>query len=222
MSAARSNMKQAVLATLCSNRVGIVSEVTSFLEEHRANLLATYTSRLGNLYGEFFQFEASQSEMKAIRTSYKRRLKEFRPRMYATNAVKVPPDDFAHVLTIYSFDRPGIVSKAAALLKNTGVDIRHIAGAQYPVQETGSPLFIVEMKLDLPDSLSEDALLARLSEMADENGWDFDFEPVSPGTKPTKKEPVSVPPSKERRPGTLRVVASKPAVDPEPQLLGLA
>ena len=74
-----------------------------------------------------------------------------------------------------------VLSRLLDVLDNEGVDVVSLAGTTYSAQESGAPLFMVEMQVSLLGSVDVEDVYGALDELSKKTGWDIDFSPAYPG-----------------------------------------
>jgi glycine cleavage system regulatory protein len=173
----------AVLSTLSPDRVGVVAAVTRFLAEHNANVEAGHATRLAGFYGGQFLVSAAPADMERITGEYRDALQEFSPALCPATGAPVEPREARdeavtpYTLTVLAYDRKGIIAEAAGLLAQFGVSILTLTADKYRAAETGLPLFLAEMQLQVPKGGDLKALTAALAELERRDGWEVDLHP---------------------------------------------
>ena len=81
-------------------------------------------------------------------------------------------------LKTYSLDQPGIIHRVSDLLREFGVNIEDLAARQESAPFAGTPLFLMEMRLTIPPTVSISALRTKLTTLCDSLNCDVDFEPA--------------------------------------------
>ncbi len=81
-------------------------------------------------------------------------------------------------LKTYSMDQPGIVAKLSQVLREYGVNIEELSARQESAPFSGSPLFLTEMRLTVPASVSLGKLRAELESVGNALNCDIDLDPA--------------------------------------------
>jgi glycine cleavage system transcriptional repressor len=81
-------------------------------------------------------------------------------------------------LKTYSMDQPGIVAKLAQVLRQFGVNIEELSARQDSAPFDGSPLFLTEMRLTIPTTVSLGKLRAELESVGGSLNCDVDLDPA--------------------------------------------
>jgi glycine cleavage system transcriptional repressor len=173
----------AVLSTLSPDRVGVVAAVTRFLAERHANVEAGHATRLAGFYGGQFLVSAAPADLERITREYRDALRDFSPALCPATGAPVEPRG-AHdeagtpcTVTVLAYDHPGIIAEAAGVLAQLGVSILTLSADKYRAAETGLPLFLAEMQVQVPQGGDLKALAAALAELERRHGWEIDLNP---------------------------------------------
>ena len=177
--------RQWVLTAVGPDRPGIVDDLTGHLHAGGANLL---DSRMVNLRGQFavvllMEFpDAAAGEVLAAELPQVCRQMGLR----ASVTHQAPPAGRSspaaagvpYRLKTYSTDRPGIVHGVAHLLQQHGVNIEELETRQESAAFAGTPLFLMEMRLTVPQGVPLRKLRGELETLCDSLNCDVDLEPA--------------------------------------------
>jgi glycine cleavage system transcriptional repressor len=173
-------MPQLIVTAIGPDRPGLVGQVTGHLHAAGANVL---DSRMVNLRGQFaliLLLEADDAALPKIRESLPALAQQIGLRLTlsdsATPAGPLPGIPFK--LKTYSLDQPGIIHRVADLLREFAVNIEDHAARQESAPFAGTPLFLMEMRLTIPPTVSISALRTKLNALCDTLNCDVDFEPA--------------------------------------------
>ena len=81
-------------------------------------------------------------------------------------------------LKTYSMDQPGIVARISQVLRQFGVNIEELSARQESAPFDGSPLFLTEMRLTVPATVSLGKLRADLESVGASLNCDIDLDPA--------------------------------------------
>lgn len=81
-------------------------------------------------------------------------------------------------LKTYSMDQPGIIARITQSLRQFGVNIEDLSARQESAPFDGSPLFLTEMRLTVPASVSLGKLRAELESAGAALNCDIDLDPA--------------------------------------------
>lgn len=171
-------MEQWIVTAVGPDRPGLVGELTGHLAAGGANLL---DSRMVNLRGQFalvLLMEAPSGDLAerlpSIGEGMNLRLfvtKQERAKSAAAGGVPFK-------LKTYSSDQPGIVHRVTHLLRTHGVNIEELETRQETAAFAGTPLFTMELRLTVPNSVPVRKLRADLEALCDQINCDVDLEPA--------------------------------------------
>ena len=174
-------MPQLIINALGPDRPGIVGQVTGHLHAAGANVL---DSRMVNLRGQFaliLLVEAPPAALQKIHKSLPPLAEKIGLRLTLTDAAApatAPIKGIPFKLKTYSLDQPGIIHKISDLLREQGVNIEELSARQESAPFAGTPLFLMEMRLTIPPTVSISALRTKLTTLCDTLNCDVDFEPA--------------------------------------------
>lgn len=170
-----------VLTALGTDRSGIVAEVSQFLDERAANV---EDSRMAVLGGEF----ALMMLVSGSAASITRTQKDIDTLQQSSGLhIHVKPTNapFRHraagtipyMARAYAMDREGIVSAITGALSRCGVNIVSLETSTYPAPMSGTPLFRMELHMDVPHAVPLGQLRAALTQVAEQENVDVELKP---------------------------------------------
>ncbi len=168
-------MPQLIVTAVGPDRPGIVGELTSHIHAGGGNIL---DSRMVNLRGEFAMLillEAAPSltaQLPPIGEKIGLRLT-----VSETRAVKPVPGS-SYRLKTYALDQPGIVARLTQVLREFAVNIEELNARQQSAPFDGSPLFVTEMRLTIPENVPIPKLRSELQSVAATLNCDLDLDPA--------------------------------------------
>jgi glycine cleavage system transcriptional repressor len=81
-------------------------------------------------------------------------------------------------LKTYSLDQPGIVHRVSDVLRQYGVNIEELSARQESAPFAGTPLFLMEMRMTVPQGVSIQTVKSKLQSLCDSLNCDIDIEPA--------------------------------------------
>jgi glycine cleavage system transcriptional repressor len=173
-------MSQLIITAVGLDRPGIVGELTAHLHGAGGNIL---DCRMVNLRGEFAMLilvEAADSAAGKLRDG----LAGVGEKMGLQVTVSSQHGRQGGVtglpfrLKTYSMDQPGIVARIARALRDYGVNIEELSARQESAPFAGSPLFLTEMRLTVPATVTLGKMRTDLQAVAAELNCDIDLDPA--------------------------------------------
>ena len=81
-------------------------------------------------------------------------------------------------IRVIGMDHPGIVHRLARFLSQHNINIEDLDTESYPAPHTGTPMFAVNMVVEIPSDLAIRKLRDEFISLCDERNLDADFEPL--------------------------------------------
>ena len=144
-------MARAVIATLGQDRPGLVNELSELIHELALNI---DDSRMTVLGGEFAVLMSVAGDADAL-NALEQQLAELAERSGQMHLFRRTEDQQQAAalpcqVTVVAMDHPGIVRSVAGFFGSRGINIRDLETATEPAPHTGTPIFNLEMVIDLP------------------------------------------------------------------------
>ncbi|HEY3595780.1 MAG TPA: ACT domain-containing protein, partial [Polyangiaceae bacterium] len=147
-----------VLSAIGPDRPGLVAEVTDYLTERGANIEDSRMAILGAEFGMLVLVSAA--ELNLARIEADRPALEGKTNLAVTTRPTTSPEEHRRaavipcVVTAEALDHEGIVRAVAVAIARMGINIVSLETASYNAPVTGSPLFRLEVQVDLPRGIS--------------------------------------------------------------------
>jgi glycine cleavage system transcriptional repressor len=164
-----------ILSAIGKDRPGIVADVSGVIYECGGNIEDSSMSLLRNHFALLLLFSTDREEVgQKLFSGLKRLEKEknltvfFSPITFEEAHPKgmEPTDRFE--ITTSGVDHAGIVFKVCRLLADRGISIFDMETHRVLSAESGTPLFEMDMDVDVPRSISEQGLREDLHRLANE------------------------------------------------------
>lgn len=171
----------AVITAVGSDRIGIVDDFTSFIEEKQANILE---SRMAVLGGEFAVIMLVSGEKRALsgliasveelesRSGLRIEIKPTSP--HAPDAQSIP-----YRLECVSLDSPGLVHSVTRFIRQEGINIEDLQTESSHAPWTGAPLFRMTAQLTVPLSVPVQEIRRGLARLEQEKDLDISFRAIT-------------------------------------------
>ena len=164
-----------------SDKPGIVDRVSGVIFDAGANLEDSRMAILGGEFALFVLIGGTAEQLAAVRAGLDEVSGELDLTLQVKSVAAVQPgaDVTCYRLQAVSLDHPGIVHKLTGLLRTRGVNVASLdtSLAQAPV--TGTPIFSLEMEVQVPADQPVNELCEELQSLAAEENIDVTFLPVS-------------------------------------------
>jgi glycine cleavage system transcriptional repressor len=157
-----------VLSALGPDRPGLVAEVTEYLTERGGNVEDSRMAVLGGDFGIMVLVSGAPERIGAIEQDHES-LSDRTGLSVMLRRTKSPEDHrraavIPVVVTAEAIDQEGIVRAVARALHRVGVNIVSLETTAYEAPVTGSPLFRLEARVDVPQATG----IARVRKALDE------------------------------------------------------
>jgi glycine cleavage system transcriptional repressor len=171
------------LSAIGKDRPGIVADVSGLIYECGGNLEDSRMTRLGEQFallillsgsGEEFQYRLSTG---CKRLEWEKRLSIF---LTPLEAFEGKPGEKGRIdlyeLSTSGMDRMGIVYRVSRLLADHGINIADLETKATPSPESGTPIFTMNIRLEVPAELSGKDLLEKLNRLGEELAIDISLK----------------------------------------------
>lgn len=167
-----------VISALGPDRPGLVADVTDYLSEHGGNVEDSRMAVLGAEFGILLLVSGTDAEITAI----ERDLASVTTKTglaFTSRRTKSPEDHrraaaIPCVVTAEALDQEGIVRAVSRALVKVGVNIVSLETTAYEAPVTGSPLFRMEARVDIPSGVTVGKVRKAMDEVAEAENLDID------------------------------------------------
>jgi glycine cleavage system transcriptional repressor len=168
----------AVLSALGPDRPGLVAEVTHYLTERGVNVEDSRMAVLGGEFGILTLVSGTADQL----TRVEKELGELEKKTGLGLLIRKTKSPEEHrraaavpcVITVEALDQEGIVRAIASGLHEVGVNIVSLETTAYEAPVTGSPLFRLEARVDVPPGLTVGKVRKALAEIAEAENLDIE------------------------------------------------
>ena len=167
-----------VLTAVGKDRPGLVNEITSLIHTAGANLEDSRMAILGGEFALLLLVAGSQATLAEIEAGVPK-LEQKLGLSIVTKATErsAPAKRFLpYLLKVTGFDRPGIVHQVSELLARLDVNVASLESRVNFAPLSGTPMFILDAELQVPDQATLRRLRQDLTATCDEVDLDFTLE----------------------------------------------
>lgn len=167
-----------VISALGPDRPGLVADVTDYLSEHGGNVEDSRMAVLGAEFGILLLVSGTDAEIAAIERDLAS-VTEKTSLAFTSRRTKSPEDHrraaaIPCVVTAEALDQEGIVRAVSRALVKVGVNIVSLETTAYEAPVTGSPLFRMEARVDIPSGVTVGKVRKAMDEVAEAENLDID------------------------------------------------
>ncbi|HVY46467.1 MAG TPA: ACT domain-containing protein [Minicystis sp.] len=168
----------AVLTALGPDRPGLVAETTHFLTDRGLNVEDSRMAVLGGEFGIMMLVSGTPEELARV----EKEAGELGARANLAVLIRRTKSPEEHrraaavpcLVVAEALDHEGIVRAIASALHEVGVNIVSLDTSAYEAPVTGSPLFRLEARVDVPPGLTVARVRAAMARVADVENLDID------------------------------------------------
>lgn len=160
---------------------GIVDSVSGAVFDAGANLEDSRMAILGGEFALFVLVSGTVAQIEAVRPGLDSVAAEFGLALQVKPVAGARPGDdvICYSLQAVALDHPGIVHKISGILMERGVNVASLATSLNQAPITGTPIFSLEMEVQVPVDQAVNELRAQLQKIAEEENIDIIFQPAS-------------------------------------------
>lgn len=169
-----------VITAVGEDRPGIVDEVSRILLNNDLNIEDSRMSILGGEFAIILLVSGSAEAIAGIQ-SQQAELEQalgLKLLIKSTHARQASADAVPYSIKVVGMDHPGIVHRLARFLAQNSINIKDMETDSTPAPHTGTPLFTVNMVVDIPVSIATSKLRDEFLQLCDEQNLDAHFSPL--------------------------------------------
>lgn len=169
-----------VITAIGEDRPGIVNELTEVLHSASLNVEDSRMSILGGEFAIILLVSGNKVSVDSIlqqKDDMQNKL-GLNLLIKPTTSSTVKNDQISYKINVEGMDNPGIVHKLARYLSQHGINIVNMQTSSGHAAHTGSPVFTVNMLVDIPASKDMGQVQDEFSKLCDEMSMDVEFKPA--------------------------------------------
>lgn len=166
-----------VITAIGADRPGIVNSLTEILLNAKLNIEDSRMSILGGEFAIILLVTGDASAINAIsleQTSLEEKL-QLNLLIKPTTNRSARDDTKPYMVQVEGMDNPGIVHKLTHYLAQHNINISNLQTHSSHAPHTGTPMFTVNMQLDIPASADFEAIQQGFNKTCDELSMDVEF-----------------------------------------------
>lgn len=171
----------AILTAMGKDRVGIVEDLTDVLERWECNIEESKMAVLGDQFAVILLLAGPPESVSALLNGKESwdSLQELHISLRPTEGGKEKKEGIPYVVETVSLDSPGIVHMVTQVLREYRINIEDLATETAFAPFTGSPMFIMKLRVTIPEGVAPATVREALHKRAFEKDLDIKFEPVA-------------------------------------------
>ncbi len=171
---------QLVISVLGTDRPGLVTEISRIINSAGCNVEDSRMSVLGGEFAVIMLITGNWNNLAKLETSLSG-LQEKLGLLIGFKRTESRPADKGgmpyHVEAV-SMDQPGIVHQLAGFFSSRNINIHDLYTNSHPAAHTGTPIFILNMTIEIPAKTHIATLRDQFMEFCDQLNLDAVMEPV--------------------------------------------
>jgi len=145
--------KKAVIATVAEDRPGLVSELSELVGGLNLNIEDSRMTVLGGEFAVLMSVSGDEASLTRLEQQLDQRAASGGfVYLYRRTGDRAKENQIRLRVTIEAMDHPGIVHRVAAFFSGRGANIRELTTETQRAAHTGSPVFNLEMEVELAAS----------------------------------------------------------------------
>jgi glycine cleavage system regulatory protein len=171
-----------VVTVTCPDRPGVVEQITAALTQFAANWEESRMARLGGQFAGIAKISVPEADTEGLTRALQALNNDQMTVVVKPTDVSVPeapPGYQLFDLHLAGADHEGIVHKVAAYLVDHGINVETMETEIVRAPITAAPLFQMDARIRVPQTLSVDVFRQNLGEIGDELGVDIEVAPAS-------------------------------------------
>ena len=147
-------MARAVVSTIGTDQPGVVTNISRLAESHELNIEDSRMAVLGGEFAVLMAVEGSEENLDAFSTSLAQLEDQGLSYLFKrTEHRGTQNPSRPYRAEISALDHPGIVASIAQFFSDREINIRNLSTETVPAPHTGTPIFNVELIVDISESV---------------------------------------------------------------------
>ncbi len=169
-----------VISAVGTDRTGVVQDLTKVILSCDGNIEESRMTTLGSEFAVLLLVSGNWATLNKLRQKLDKLAagSDLSIAIRQTNAKPEVGDRMPYAVDIVSLDQEGIVYNLANFFATRDIDIADVATRSYAAAHTGSPMFAVQMAINVPATVHVAQLREEFLEVCDRLNLDAILEPV--------------------------------------------
>lgn len=169
-----------VISAVGTDRTGVVQDLTKVILACGGNIEESRMTTLGSEFAMLLLVSGNWATLNKLEQGLEKLgdSKELTVAIRQTDAKSPAGDRMPYAVDIVSLDQQGIVFNLANFFASRDIEIADVSTRSYAAAHTGSPMFAVQMAINVPSSVHIAQLREEFLEICDRLNLDAILEPV--------------------------------------------
>ncbi len=171
-----------VITAIGNDRPGIVDDLSRVMLDHELNIEDSRMSVLGGEFAVILMVSGNEEAIDQIQSQQQQleQALELNLLIKPTHARHPAQNAIPYSIKVVGMDHPGIVNRLAQFLSQHRINIENMETESYPAPHTGTPMFAVNMTVDIPGEVATSQLRDTFLDLCDQQNLDAHFAPLEP------------------------------------------
>jgi len=172
--------KKFIMTAFSKDRPGVVADVTEVIYENGCNIEDSTMTNILDEFAIIFLFVGKGDGLEETLLNECRRLEREKGitafiRPVETKDQERPINHYTKTINVEGIDQTGIVFKISKYLATNNINIENLTSRRFTSPESGTPLYYMEIKVQVPESISLGNFEKGLSKVSEELNLDIVF-----------------------------------------------
>lgn len=167
-----------VISALGTDKPGIINALSKQAVAHHCNILDTRMTVLGGEFALMMMVSGSAEAISELEPALSRSADELEltVMLKRTSPKASQSRNLPYAVTVVALDNPGIVQEIAGFFSEKAINIEEMHTGTYAAAHTGTPMFSLDMTVNIPSGLSIAKLKDEFVNFCDDKNLDATIE----------------------------------------------
>ena len=169
-----------VISAVGSDRTGVVQDLTKVILSCGGNIAESRMTALGSEFAMLLLVSGNWATLNKLEQGLEKlgKSKGLSISIRQTDARPLAGERMPYAIDIVSLDQQGIVFNLANFFTSRDIEIADVATRSYAAAHTGSPMYAIQMAINVPSSVNIAQFREEFLEICDHLNLDAILEPV--------------------------------------------
>lgn len=175
------NKNKLIISVITQDRPGIVSELSDAVNQSQCNIEDSRMMVLGGSFAILMMVSGSAQDIANLQAKEAALSARFGSllQMQLTSERDLKEQGSPYIIEVVSLDHPGIVRELSEFVAARLINIEALDTATYAAPHTGSPMFRLEMIINIPRTVRTSSFRNELMDFCDQRNLDVSVEPYT-------------------------------------------
>lgn len=169
--------EQLVISAIGSDRPGLVNDLSEIITHHNGNIDDSRMTVLGGEFAIILLVSGLADDLDKLTDALETQSGKIGLSVMTRRTHPAAKHDqtFVYQVEVLAIDHPGIVYKLAEFFSRQNINILSLETDRYAAAHTGTPMFCMDMRIAIPESVQISALKSNFLELCDSMNLDASF-----------------------------------------------